>query len=557
MPTDVVRRAFRNLQAEQESREENRFVDLAVSWEDASGKEISLFGGQWDQIEQRYTGRTPERCAVIRFTPAQMSFVAWAAWWMQERREGRARDFLSLFAIGDRGGGKTFSAVAILGTLQVEFPRLAGTPSIARAVSRSHTDRAELDRYFKALFPATWYHYREWPWHTYHWVTGATLENASAEALEGLRAKGRVDFVLINEAGVLGKGVPFTAIPRIKDSGGLAIITANPPTTTKAQWILDLAEKAKDRAAKGEPYHTKFVRIKSAGNTTIDHAVADQVAELLHDLDPRAAKADGDGELLPIGERSYFAWRKQTHFCESPPAHLRDITRAYTQQRYGRPYDYIGGLDFQGSPHHAAVVCKVFGTIADPTVVVVDECVAEESTEDDLIDMAEEAGYSPETILWIADASGQWQDGKHKSGRDSFGCFKARRYAILPPALKKTDKGRFAKNPPVEKRVGLVNKMLGKVIASGTIEANVVTFSQLPPDPSTVRLYVQTEAPRLGKALQECPSEQRRFGRRPVGYYAHITDALGYVCWWVAPAARPVLQSNAPLAISVGGLTTP
>lgn len=531
MPVDATRRAWRDHQADLEQREASRYVDIAVAWEAKSkpGETLAYFGGQWDQVERRYTGKDPDRCAVIRFNDSQLELVQWAAWYAQERREERPRDFINLFGIGDRGGGKTYAAVAILGTLQVEFPYLGADTSIAWAVSRSHADRAEIDRTFQQIFPSPWYVYREWPHHAYRWVTGAQLFNASADSVEGLRAKGRVDFLLINEAGIVGRTIPFNATPRIKDRGGLAILTANPPQTIKGQWILDLVEKAEQAKEKGRSFHTRFVRILSEGNADIDHATGDLVADYLYDLDPRAAKADVEGLLLPIGDRAYFRWRKKEHLRPAPQ--LGDITREFTARRMGRSFDYVGGVDFQGTPHHAAVICKIYGTLSEPIVWVVDEFVAEESTEDDLLDMVDERGYTPESLLWVGDASGQWQDGQHsKNGRDSFKVFAGRRWRIVPPAAKKTDKGQWSKNPPVEKRVGLVNKLLGD------------STKGLP-----VRLQVDNECTKIAEALKECPWVKARYGGKPTGYYSHLSDAIGYVCWWAFPA--PGLRVDGPLAI--------
>ena len=74
-------------------------------------------------------------------------------------RSGRPRDFAALFAIGDRGAGKTYAAVGILGTLQIEFPirprpfnRLDRLPSAPRSF--------RVDRTFKTIFPSQWYRYR-------------------------------------------------------------------------------------------------------------------------------------------------------------------------------------------------------------------------------------------------------------------------------------------------------------------------------------------------------------------------------------------------------------
>ena len=531
MPADALRRQFRDHLADLEQREASRYIDLAVAWErKQTGEQLGYFGGVWDQVEQRFVpGRDPDRCAVIKFNESQLELARWAAWWAQERTAGRPRDFINLFALGDRGGGKTYAAVAILGTLQVEFPYLGSDPSIAWAVSRSHADRAEVDRTFQQIFPASWHVYHEWPHHAYRWVTGAQLFNASADSVEGLRAKGRVDFLLINEAGIVGRTIPFNATPRIKDRGGLAILTANPPQTVKGQWILDLAEKAEQAKEKGRTFHTRFVRMLSEGNADIDHETGDLVADYLYDLDPRAAKADVEGLLLPIGDRAYFRWRKKEHLRDAPQ--LGDITREFTQRRLGRPFDHVGGVDFQGTPHHAAVVCKIYGSLSEPIVWVVDEFVAEESTEDDLLDMVDERGYTPESLLWVGDASGQWQDGKHsKNGRDSFKVFSSRRWRIVPPAAKKSDKGEHSKNPPVEKRVGLVNKLLGD-----------------PKKNLPVRLRVEHECTKIAEALKECPWVKARYGGKPTGYYSHLSDALGYVIWWAFPA--PTRRVDGPLAM--------
>lgn len=541
MPADALRKQFRDHLLDLEAREASRYVDLAVAWERKStGETIGFFGGQWDQVERRFTGKDPERCAVIRFNESQVELAQWAAWYAQERAAGRPRDFINLFAIGDRGGGKTYAAVAIIGTLQVEFPLLGNDPSIAWVVSRSHADRAEIDRTFASIFPPSWFTYHEWPHHAYRWVTGAQLFNASADSVEGLRAKGRVDFLLINEAGIVGRQVPFNATPRIKDRGGLAILTANPPSptgSTKAQWILDLHEKAVEAKEKGIPFHTRFIWIRSSGNTDIDKGTGDLVAQFLYDLDPRSAKADVEGLLLPIGDRAYFRWRKLTHI--RPVPELGDITREFTRRRYGRPFDYVAGADFQGTPHQAAVLCKVFGSVDDPTLWVVNEFITEQGTEDDLLDEVDEAGYSPESVLWVGDASGQWQDSKHRHGRDSFQVFRSRRWHIVPPAEKLTDKGKYSKNPPVEKRVSLINRLLGE-----------------PADPSQqkpgvpVRLYVDPGCHKLAEALRECPWVKARYGGKPVGPYSHVSDALGYVTWWSHPAPRRPIASG-PLAKSI------
>ena len=69
-------------------------------------------------------------------------------------------------------------------------------------------------------------------------------------------------------------------------------------------------------------------------SATRDTGTADQVAQMLADLDPRAAKADVEGLLLPIGDRAYFKFAKLLHMREAPE--LGDITREFTKRRLGR-----------------------------------------------------------------------------------------------------------------------------------------------------------------------------------------------------------------------------
>ena len=144
-----------------------------------------------------------------------------------------------------------------------------------------------------------------------------------------------------------------------------------------------------------------------------------------------------------------------------------------------------------------------------------------------------EAGYAPESVLWVGDASGQWQDGKHqRHGRDSFAVFKARRWHIVPPTKPKTTE-RAAKNPPIEQRVKLYNKLL----ADGGVMVDLAG------------------CPKLAEALKECELRVGRFGKAiPMGFYAHLTDAAGYVAWWAFPKPTPP-RSGSGLGAMV--VTTP
>lgn len=521
MPVNSLTREFRALLAEEEAQDDQRYIDLCVVWRRAATGEVLLkVGGRWDLIAQRYVGPA-EHCRCIDLKESQVEAARWAAYWITEKQAGRPRDFFSLFLLGDRGGGKTTFAAILIGTLLVAFPRLDATPAIAWQVSSSHAERDELDREMATHFPTTWFRYTEWPKHVYRWVHGPTLTNVSADDPDALK-RGRVDFALFNEPQKMGKKAPAFGIARLKDKGGFTVFAANPPDDQKGRWVYDLWEKSEEAKAEGKPFPIRFLKLKSQDNDSLDTGVADQVAEIIRILDPRLASADLDGHMLRPGQPAYWQWARSKNLRPMPQ--LGDITRTFLQQRIGRAYDYLAGLDFQGTPHQACVLYKVFGTLDEPILWAVDEIVADQASEEDLIAEIAEAGYTPEKVLFVGDASGQWQDGKHSKQRDSFRVFKDHRWHIIPPTKPKT-KDRVARNPPVEQRVKLVNKLLSD--------------ARLMVDPDT--------CPKLAEAFKECELRMGRYGRVvPLGFYAHLTDAASYPLWWACS------KSHRPPTGSIG-----
>ena len=135
-----------------------------------------------------------------------------------------------------------------------------------------------------------------------------------------------------------------------------------------------------------------------------------------------------------------------------------------------------------------------------------------------------EKGYTNESIAWILDNSCFWQNSKHtKNGKCSADYFKERQYRHemnQPPAP--GSKSGIARNPDIELRVDLINKLL-----------------HADPDKDlTPRLMVDPTCTMLIEALKSCKSKKVRHGYGPVGKYAHITDSAGYVAWWAFPKPR-------------------
>jgi hypothetical protein len=118
-------------------------------------------------------------------------------------------------------------------------------------------------------------------------------------------------------------------------------------------------------------------------------------------------------------------------------------------------------MDFQMSPHMAAVVYRAFKDPLDPDgepiLWITDECVLENANEDDLIEELEGTRYGLKgsEVAVVADASGDWQDAERTRGRASFDVLKKRGWRFIYKPDAKSER-----NPDVVERVKIGNVRL-------------------------------------------------------------------------------------------------
>lgn len=486
---------------------------------------LLLAGGEWDAYERRFTDKDPSQAKIINLEESQVAFTRWYAGWLRDFREGFPRDTSLAIAGGDRRGGKTFDLLMCTIATMVDVPRIGNSGTLGWVVSVNYQERDEIDKTVREWIPAKWYHYYKAPEFRYAFVHGASLRNVSADDPETLK-RGRVDIVLFNEAQKMPVAALSNGIYGTVDKAGIALLAANPPRRQVGEWVLTFKEAIDEEKIKG----AKFFGFSSKENTQIDLGARSRVGDILRLIDPKAALADDEGAWLPVGDRAYPKYDRKKHL-EKPPAE-GDITAGFMSKKAGRPYATVGGVDFQGTPWHAGAVCRIYGTAEKPIYWFVDEIISEQSTEDDFLDDVDDKGYSPESLFWVADASGAWQNGRHSlNGRQSFDIFKARRWHIVPPRKKKSAQGEFAKNPYVADRLGLVFKLMEE----GRIKVD--------PD----------KCPRLDEAFKDCPLKSINTRRLPSGRHAHITDAAGYLLWFLEPKPTPAARADNPGMFLVPG----
>lgn len=484
----------------------------------AKTKETLLIaGGRWDRLDRKFLDQDPESCKYVDLEESQVPLTRWYAEWLRDFREGKPRDTSLAIAGGDRRGGKTFLGVTLTLATCIDVPLVGVTPIVSWMVSANYQERDELDREIRRILPTHWATYRKAPEFRYTFAHGAMLRNVSADDPETLK-RGRVDICFANEGQKLPVLALSNAIYGTVDKGGIVLIAANPPRRQIGEWILSLKEAIDEKKLQG----AKFFEFSSRNNTQIQQDSRSRVGGILQFIDPKAAAADDEGAWLPVGDRAYPKFNKKLNVGPTPE--VGDITAATLSKRLGRAYDYAGGCDFQGTPHHASAIVKIFQGPNGPIYWFCGEVVTEQGTEDDLIDDILDAGFAPENLFVVGDASGAWQDGKHQfRGRVSFDFFKARRFHIEPPQRPKgPDRSGRSRNPAIEDRLNLVFKLMEQG-----------------------RLMVDPErCPRLLEAFKECALKSINGKRKPCGRYAHITDAAGYVLYWLEPKPRPALRAT-------------
>jgi hypothetical protein len=499
------------------TRPTSRVVDLALALRRRKTGEILLgAGGRWDRIERRFLPGPPERAWFIDLEESQVEFTRWFATFLRDLRQGRPRDISLALAAGDRRGGKTFDLLLCTIALLIDVPQIDGSATVGWVVSANYQERDEIDKTIREYIPSSWYTHRKAPHFLYTFLHGASLRNVSADDPETLK-RGRVDVVLYNEAQKLPIAALTNGIYGTADKGGIALLAANPPRRQVGEWVLELKKAIDAKRVTG----AKYFGFSSKDNTRIDQAARERVGGIVRLLDPRAAQAEDEGAWLPVGDRAYprFDPRpvEEGGMVGRPPEAGDIMSEVLRGAGIYTAYQLVAGADFQGRPHQAAVVLRVFGGRPDgkPVYWIIDEMIVE-GTERHLSAEAFSRDYKPETLCWIPDATGEFQDARHSRRETSFDILRADRWNVYPPNEVQRPESQAAINPRVERRLALMYQVMDEG-----------------------RFFVSSNCLWAIEALEKCPLRPARYGgKKPFGKYAHVTDSIGYPIWRLEPKAQ-------------------
>jgi hypothetical protein len=494
--------------------DEARLLDLCLTFRrKLTGEVILTVGGRWDRTAKAYTDGEPQAIA-ISVNENQVRAVRRFAAWLGARIDDTDRKRILALG-GNRRGGKSWIVTAMAVAVCVAIP-----DAIVWIVSPTLEKRDELERYVKAHAPESWRRYlsREL---RFVFPNGASIKNVTGDDAEAIK-RGEADFIVLNEPQQMSQDVFENGAPAVIDCGGLVVLAGNPARKRKGVWftrLVKLLDEKPEWQSIGD-----FVRLDARDNPDIDKRARDDIGRLLREMNPEAARADDEGVFMEPGSFAYAE-----HFDDKRNTAPRlDVGNIVTSQIIRRggvfgPYDVLCGADFQQWPGNAGVEVVAVGELNRPTWYVT-RSLMREGDEDYFLDDAFGLWDQPRT-LWIGDSSGTWQDAAHTKGRNSFDKFKARRWRIEPPRVKRSDRGEHPANPPREDRINLVNRLL-----------------------DDGRLIVCLDGAKdVAEALAKCEIDPKG---KPRGKYAHLTDALGYALWWATPQPKAA-SAGVPLSSSM------
>lgn len=508
-----MQRAARDIYARallEGERDQARFQDLSIEFVDERDDSlIFALGGQWDRKFKRWTFARPETCIRVKLHVGQIESAHWFRDWFAAYLGGAPLPELvySVLLYGGSRAGKTHLGLHAMVAFAIAVPGAR-----VWAVQETGPERAdELETELDELLPEGWFRKRE---KKYICANGSVISLRSANHPQKLK-RGRCDYAFLNE----GQNVSELAFAmlrmRTSDTSGLLCVAANPPNDNPlGEWVADWITEA---AAARRPNSRVFYFDPRVN----PHVNQEQLAALANETDHRTFQIEVLGLVMPPSNAVYHALNQLENLI--PPPRLGDVTEEFCRRRgLGRAITHFVGLDFQLSPHMAAVVGRCYVNAADatkPLLWYVDEVVVDLGDEYDLSDGLYEIGLNPEKTALIGDASGDWQRGDRQKMKEPGQLTTS--FQILKQCgwrrVYQPDKSRSS-NPPIGERIKNDNRLMCS-------------------ESGVRRLFIDPDAcPRLTEAVKQW--RRRNLVPEKRSKFAHLGDSMSYGNWRLAPRAQ-------------------
>lgn len=570
MPAKSLRRSSKELRAELSRKDDS--VELGLDVYAPGGRHVYGAGGSWDPRRRRYATVSAGERRALRLVSSQVRAADQLASWF-ESFESDDPDRLSLCIYVDkRRGGKTFFTCVALCTFAIRYARTHLGPTVCALVVPTFPQQRELHETIESIFPASWFLDRRIVYHKtdnyYQLANGAQIWIKSADRPDGLKL-GRFSAVGINEAQQLQGRAVLNAIGSNIDNGGITFLAMNPPDSVKGLWAEDMHDALQEVDDKGNPVlgFAKEIEFPSEQNEMIDQRALSRFGALARVLDPKQAQRDALGVWVSIRDRAYPLYNRSAVRSASVVDGWQDLT-AHVNGLTGKASGnvlYGASMDFQRRPWCAFVEGKVYQAPAGvwvpqgSYVYVISAEICNDInipggwwTEDALCaeikKYTDSKGRTPRNYMLIGDGTGHHQGASGlQRGKDSdpasWSWDLIKKWGWDPRApiekQKMERKGTYDAatllktygNPRVSERLDLVNRVLGEN-----------------------RIVITQDCPQTAESFRKCMVYSDT--KKPKGWGAHLTDAVGYLVYvWekalidagaITPAAAPDGRGRRP-----------
>jgi hypothetical protein len=541
VPTRSLRRSTAELKRELDPATD--LVDLGLDVCASNGRVIFQAGGTWNKQLRTYAGQGGR--AQVKLVGSQLDAAEQlAGWFLEYESDNPNRQSLLIYVDKRRGGKTVFIGIAV-GCFAVRYPRSHLGPTICAIVVPTFAQEREIHEVLRIVFPAEWfadgrivYHKSE---NYYELANGAQIWVKSADREDGLKL-GRFSAVAINEAQQIKPKAVVNVLGSNIDSGGITFMAMNPPDSVKALWAEDLHDALQEVDDRGHPVlaFAKEIGFPSEKNEMIDSQAMTRFRALTRIIDPKQEQRDGAGIWASIKDRAYPMYTKGAVRAE--PTGWQDITshvNGLTNRGFGNR-DFGAGMDYQRRPWCAFVEAKVYEAPAGvwvpqgSIVYVVRAEICNDIkatggfwTEDMLCQKIDEHLKSQKRkqsqYLLIGDATGHYQGATAmqrgvNSDPTTWSWAIAQRWGWDPHApIEKQEMLRHGQYDPATMKTTYSNpRVLDRLDTINTVLEQG-------------RLIITPDCPQTAESFRKC--EVYTDTKKPKGWGAHLTDAVGYLIY--------------------------
>ncbi len=503
-----------------------RHTPVCIEWL-LDGKDMPLcsFGGRWDSVESEYD-RPAETAVPISLHGAQANAARWFVSWLirhidyrrlvqsgetqrsgYELVYGDSERVMRALLYGGRGSGKTYLASSCAAAYAVAIPK---SRVVILCPFIDHTIEVRDALLGKNL--AT-------EWREYH-ATDNRIDLVNGSRIELLTARGKTemkigsaDLVIINEAQEIPQQLTDDLL-RL-DTGGVQVLTCNPPRSQKGAWLM----KWHEEMLRGERPESRHFFLDPRRNPHIPPDTFTQAHRLLGSTRYRREYL-GD-MAAPLTDVVFEGYTDDVNKLEYVPTSWRDVTAIVAERHYQAPgAEWVLGLDFdqytgsKGCTWSASRFYEMPSGAVCQVIEMAESLIPGEIKLGARLHEVERHGYrcfSPETTVLVCDASAQHQNNE----RDWEKPTSWERLEKMGWEILRRPDAELATNPPVWLRMSLCDFLLRDIPGKGGREPLIYVLPQAQCVRDSMRFY-----PKKKNGEPNRRSE-----------HAHPADTWSYVAW--------------------------